>query len=349
MSHLDTPFPNRIELGAVRREDWNTQVNTSDDGLEVRNNRWSTSLRSYDISLPLMLRTDADYIALRALFAEAEGSLHSFDFIDWSDGATVPVRFDTPLNITGHTPDHDHIDTFTLVEVRPAVEEGPGPIPDPPEYIASGTLVSQTSGTINVPYPAGLLADDVALVQVVVLDVINVGWNTPAGWALINTRTLNSNAHLLMALFYKRLTGSESGSQTFTTSAGGGSSTDNVTGIMSIFRGCHATGFPYDSTATSTAGNDTTPNAPGLDTFSDNRLLCNFRAIAGSPVGSNFQPGTGYTENYDQLGTGGSLIDCKVTLTSKVAPLPQSYGGETASIGGSLGQAQGTISVSLRP
>ncbi len=346
MSHLTTPFPRRIELGATRREDWNTQINTTDGGNEVRNNRWSTSLRSYEVSLPIMARTDADYIALKDLFAEAEGALHSFDFPDWSDYSDVPVRFDTPLRITGLTPDQDHIDTFSLIEVRPEVEEGPGPIPDPPEYIASGTLVSQTSGTIALPYPVGLAANDVAVAQVVCLDVINVGWNTPAGWTLINTRTLNSNAHLLMALFYKRLTGAESGSQTFTTSAGGGSSTDNVTGIMSIFRGCHTTGLPYDHTNTTTAGNDTTPNAPSLNTFAENRLLCNFRAFA--EPGANFQAAVDYDENYDQLGTGGSLGDCKITLTSKVAELPLTYPGETASIGSQLGQAQGCIGVSLR-
>lgn len=116
-------LPDRIERGASRREEWNTQINTRDDGLETRNNRWSSSLRSYEISLPMMERTDADYIALRALFAEAEGSRYSFGFLDWSDNQLVTVRFDSPLRITGHTPELDHIDTFSLIEVREYASE----------------------------------------------------------------------------------------------------------------------------------------------------------------------------------------------------------------------------------
>lgn len=128
MTHLSSTLPDRIELGALRTEDWGTEVVTTDGGLDIRNNRWNAPLRSYDIALPPTKRDDADYVALRDLFAEAEGGLHSFDFLDWSDGVTVAVRFDTPLRITGMTPDDgadkgiDHIDTFTLVEVKDPTE-----------------------------------------------------------------------------------------------------------------------------------------------------------------------------------------------------------------------------------
>lgn len=117
MAHLSTELPDRIALGAVRREEWGTEIVGTDAGTEVRNNRWSSPLRVYDVSMPLMDRTDADYIALRALYEEAQGSLHSFDMTTWPDDETVTVRFDGPLQLTGVTPDIDQL-SFTLVEVR---------------------------------------------------------------------------------------------------------------------------------------------------------------------------------------------------------------------------------------
>lgn len=117
MGHLSNSLPDRIERGAVRREEWGTEIIRTDGGAEVRNNRWAAPLRSYDVSMPLMERDDEDYIDLRALYAEAEGSLHTFDFLDWSDDETVVVRFDGPLQLTGHSPHLDYL-SFTLVEVR---------------------------------------------------------------------------------------------------------------------------------------------------------------------------------------------------------------------------------------
>lgn len=121
MAHLAASLPRRVELGAVLRDDWGTEVVTTDGGHEVRNSRWSTSLRAYDVSLPPMRRDDPDYEALRELFTEAKGKLHSFNFHDWTDethATIVAVRFDTPLQITGIAQHLDHIDTFTLAEVR---------------------------------------------------------------------------------------------------------------------------------------------------------------------------------------------------------------------------------------
>lgn len=347
MAHLTSTLPNRIQLGAVRRDDWGTQVITRDDGLEVRNNRWATSLRTYEISLPPMVRTDADYIALRALFAEAEGGLHSFDMTDWSDGATVPVRFDTPLHIVGLTPEVDDIDTFTLIEVRNFPDEGPGPPAPPPEWIARGTHIAQNSATVLLPYPAGLLANDVAIAQLNVSDPLTGGggWNTPAGWTLLSSSNINGDNRDRHYLFWKRLAGSESGTVTFTTFGGmGGSGTDSCTGVMSIFRGVKTTGDPHDNIAISNAGNDTTPNAPSIATFGENRLICNFRSH--NFPGASFAAGTDYTAHYVLNTTVG--VDNGLMLTTRAVELPQTYSGETASIGSNVSQNENTISVALR-
>lgn len=116
--HLDSTLPSSVEIGAQRRLDWGTQVVPTDSGTEVRNNRWSAPLRTYDVSFPVSKRDSTVYEEVIALYEEAEGNLHSFDFTDWSDGETVAVRFDGPLATVGVTPDLEHIVEVTLVEVR---------------------------------------------------------------------------------------------------------------------------------------------------------------------------------------------------------------------------------------
>jgi len=121
MTHLSTRVPGEVELGAVRRLDYGTEIVTTDGGFEVRNNRWSTPRRTYDISFPISTRDDVVYLAVLALYAEAEGNLHSFDFPEWVDetGETlVPVRFDGPLAISGVAAHLDQIVEMHLVEVR---------------------------------------------------------------------------------------------------------------------------------------------------------------------------------------------------------------------------------------
>lgn len=118
MTHLASTLPSSVEIGAVRRLNWNTQVVTTDSGTEVRNNRWSAPLRTYDVSFPVSRRDDATYLAVIALYEEAEGSLHSFDFTDWADEEVVAVRFDSPLTTSGIASHLEHIVEVTLVEVR---------------------------------------------------------------------------------------------------------------------------------------------------------------------------------------------------------------------------------------
>lgn len=118
MAHLAASLPVEIELGAVRRLRWGTEVVTTDGGYEVRNNRWATPLRSYDVSFPPSTRDDPVYLAVIELYEAAEGNLNSFDFTDWTDSQIVRVRFDTPLEITGLATHLDQIENVTLVEVR---------------------------------------------------------------------------------------------------------------------------------------------------------------------------------------------------------------------------------------
>lgn len=118
MTHLAATLPKRVEQGAQRRLDWKTEVVTTDSGAEVRNNRWSTPLRTYDVSFPVAKRTDATYVAVVDLYEQARGNLHSFSFTDWATGETIPVRFGGPLATAGITETLEQIVEVTLVEVR---------------------------------------------------------------------------------------------------------------------------------------------------------------------------------------------------------------------------------------
>lgn len=118
MTHLSSTLPGKVEIGARRDLDYGTEIVRTDSGAEVRNNRWEDPLRTYQVSFPIAARTDETFVAVSALYAEAMGNLHSFNFRDWSDGSTVPVRFDGPLATVGVTPILEHIIEVSLVEVR---------------------------------------------------------------------------------------------------------------------------------------------------------------------------------------------------------------------------------------
>lgn len=122
MAHLGMRLPREVELGAVRRLEYSTEVVKTDGGHEVRNSRWSEPLRSYDLSFPPSRRDDPVYLAVITLYEAAKGGLHSFDIAEWIDeteATIIPVRFDSPLTINGIATHLDHIETLTLVEVRP--------------------------------------------------------------------------------------------------------------------------------------------------------------------------------------------------------------------------------------
>ncbi len=121
MTHLGIAFTEKVELGAIRRLMYDTEIVKTDGGNEVRNARWSEPLRTFDVSLPPSRRDDPEYLSVLDVYEQSLGGLHTFNFTDWTDesGATVvKVRFDSPLEITGIATHLDHIETFTLQEVR---------------------------------------------------------------------------------------------------------------------------------------------------------------------------------------------------------------------------------------
>jgi len=121
MTHFAMRLPVQIEVGAVRDLEFSTDIVTTDGGNEVRNARWSTPLRRYQLTVPTSKRDDAAYLQVINLYMVTLGGAHTFEFAEWVDetqGTIVKVRFDSKLSITGIDKYRDHIETFDLVEVR---------------------------------------------------------------------------------------------------------------------------------------------------------------------------------------------------------------------------------------
>ena len=121
MTHYTERLTQRLELGAVRHLTYSNEVVKTDGGNEVRNARWATPLRSYEVRLPTCTRDNADYVQVRHLYDLTLGGTHTFEMAEWVDDTMttiVTVRFDGPLSIQGVDKYHDHIETFTLQEVR---------------------------------------------------------------------------------------------------------------------------------------------------------------------------------------------------------------------------------------
>jgi len=115
---LNTSLPAAIAAGAARGSDWGVEVTKTDGGHEVRNQRWSRPLRTYDVPFAAMKSDDADYRAIQALWSATEGGLHSFNHWDDEDEEWVEVRFEAPLRSSHVAGPYYKIETATLIEVR---------------------------------------------------------------------------------------------------------------------------------------------------------------------------------------------------------------------------------------
>lgn len=118
--HLNITLTGNIELPARRRSSWagGLEVVRTDSGREVRNQRWSSPERSYEVSLIHRELDHADVQAVLALWDESQGGTHSFEIYDWIDEEPVRVRFDSDLEHTMRAEWLIHTDTFTLREVK---------------------------------------------------------------------------------------------------------------------------------------------------------------------------------------------------------------------------------------
>jgi hypothetical protein len=120
--HIPQQLPRNIENGARRSLMWDVEIVTTDGGNEVRNQRWSTPLRTWEIGYNNGSLTNADHATVERMFYQTEGGTHTFNWWDERGnngaGEMVKVRFDADLQFTNTVGPYHHLDSFTIKEVR---------------------------------------------------------------------------------------------------------------------------------------------------------------------------------------------------------------------------------------
>lgn len=152
-----------------------------------------------------------------------------------------------------------------------------------PSYVAFAFDGGSTS--LDVPYYSGFQADDIAFIWAFANDTPTFG--TVSGWTAL---TQVNNGTFGGRLYWKRLTGSESG--TVTVSASGAVS---ALGIMIGVRNALTSGTPYEG-ANSANGSGTSQTSATIITTSDDCLGLRF---GGSGVASASSPPSGWIERVD--------------------------------------------------
>ncbi len=111
-----------------------------------------------------------------------------------------------------------------------------------PAYIDNGGIDSAVSTTVDVSFMGTIDADDILLAHVIAgaLDT----WSTPSGWTLIGSIQRVTDILITYAVFWKRATGSESGTETFTFGT-----SDTLAGVISRYSGCITSGSPIEDPA----------------------------------------------------------------------------------------------------
>jgi len=194
----------------------------------------------------------------------------------------------------------------TALQRRPV---GPGVFAGPSFVAAGAKQNSPDIGTINIPYYAGIAANDIAVIWVM---VAGSGVSTPSGFTAISGTPTIGGYHIQS--YWRRLVGNETGTLPFTIPSGNNGST----GLMFGLRGCITSGTPYEGFAqTSWTASTTTMTSPATTTTGPNRL--GVRLFIGNEAGVSTPP-AGWTESHEDLSTVGNpkltIVDTKGILAA---------------------------------
>ena len=138
------------------------------------------------------------------------------------------------------------------------------------QYESTGGIGTGTDFSVDVPYPSVVNADDILIAAI--MDTDDDSFDVPTDWNKIDEQTDHSN--LSVAYYWKRATGSESGTETFTSLANAGSL---VAGIMYRYSGCVTSGTPVEGDllkAVVSGSNTGLAENGGASSGSDRLALC---------------------------------------------------------------------------
>lgn len=180
---------------------------------------------------------------------------------------------------------------------------------DPAGFVAAGTMDATTASSLAPSYPAGLAADDVLFLFIAIRDTVgNATIGTPTGsWTLVDDMPYLSDLDETSALYWKRATGSESGTESITLSES--VDTGNGIAVITAWRGCVASGTPFERNDFNSSLTTTDHRGKGLTTAGDGRRVVSFFYSHGvNTTGTNIN---GWTENFEQ----GTAIGADATVS----------------------------------
>lgn len=186
-----------------------------------------------------------------------------------------------------------------VLAVNNLVGFGGGGGGDIPSFIGASTGTTNTgSSTLSVNYPSSIQANDIIICVVQGEDTsgastgdTSFGGGGVTNFSSLGNRDGNGGASA-SGVFYKRATGSESGTETATMVAPGGPR--SMTGIMYLFRGCITSGDPTNGFSSSDNAVSSTWSQQSLTTTVGACLGCNvIAAVANSATAGSFTGETG--------------------------------------------------------
>lgn len=185
-----------------------------------------------------------------------------------------------------------------------------------PTFVAAGSSASVSSANdINVPYYAGLAANDIAFLYMgLFLTVTSTSQSfTATGWTQVDELAQAASGSLVGSqLLWKRLTGSESGTQ----AAHWGGVPGELTGVMFGIRGALASGTPYEGYGLN-SGNTSTHISASITTTGPNRLGLRFGT---DNSGNLYSPPSGWTELIDVSAAVSYRLDSKLIPAATTEP-----------------------------
>ncbi len=243
--------------------------------------------------------------------------------------ATVPAAATTgPIAVTTPGGTGTSADSFTVTEPPPG---------SPPAFGSAGAAATALGTSIEVPYPSGIAENDVLVLLVLTRDANDV--NPPAGFAAGDAR--QQNYTLRAEWFWKRATGSETGTLTVTKAAG----TALLMGRMYRYVGVATSGTPYEAAAQSGLGNSAVVNPADITTLGSNRRAVVLVAEGNDHPLGDFSHGAVPEETAEEttaLGTDGAL-----GINGVAVALPQLFDFGTFSLAAATGHIE--FSLALLP
>lgn len=210
-----------------------------------------------------------------------------------------------------------------------------------PLFVGAGTLGStETTTTMTPGYPAGISANDILFMFIGLRDGSGNATisSVSGGWTLVEEMPYMTGSDETSALYWKRATGSESGTETVTLSEV--LTFGNGVAQIVAYRGCVTSGTPYErNTLYAMTGSSTTHQGKGLTTAGvDRRAVSFFYSYGVNTTGSN---NNGWTEDYE----GGTITGEDGTIS--VNSIEKAVAGKVAGCNRTMAASCGFICYTL--